>query len=410
MPILFLIVALFGLSPHFAQAEMGNPQFVELLRQRGLIKEDVLPFCDATREDFRLLQGMSAGSFLFHKIGDSYLFISFLDRRGNYRVSSLPLDFETPLLAGGPPRWLEVVGEFESWRGPISQAQWTALGRASSGELLYPLVMSPESGQHGDRELPAGWEVLWEQQRPLFCESDQIIEDSEGFLPIRGPVVDVAQAETWVSRALDQHPQFKRSQLHGSQLLHGGSSASLLAFTEYGGGTGHLIPTGELERQNRVPFCGEIVFGRKGVNLTHLSTVWVGALKQALRYAVTAIWNPEFGQERLIESQQSRSSVERNAREITAKRLEQWGKLTALEQSLVSDSFPVLFGLKVSRPWVQVGVGSDVPGEIGLVGGALAEEIRVIFVPQERMELVQKILARFPTIAIEPLESFRFDE
>jgi hypothetical protein len=60
---------------------------------------------------------------------------------------------------------------------------------------------------------------------------------------------------------------------------------------------------------------------------------------------------------------------------------------------ILSYSSPVLYGIKSSRLNVCFPVASDIIGEIGLKGGAQPGEIKVIFVPQERVEFVKTLLS-----------------
>ena len=403
-----LVFVLFALSSIPVQAEEGNPRFLEVARKGHYLKEDRLSFCDAAHDDFRALYGKVAGTFIFHLMRETELFVSFLDRGGRYRVSPLPSDFDHPLAGSGLPRWLDVVAELNSWGGSVSKESWERLVIASRAELLFPMSFELHGG--GAAESPSlslsDLEADWVAVKPLICQGDAILEDGDGYLPVRGAAIDVIQAETLFAGAMDEMPKLTRAQLHGSQLVHGSSSASLLAFTAYGGGEGRLIPTGQLEKAGRVPFCGEIVYGRGGVNQHQLSTVWVGALDRALTYAAAASWSPIEGVATAKELEHRKSSLARNEREIAEKRVEQWDKLDSFEKSLISESFPVLYGLKSSRLGVHLDVGSDVCGEVGLLHGAMPDEIRVIFVPGEKISLVRKILGRFPFIAVESIDVF----
>ena len=74
-------------------------------------------------------------------------------------------------------------------------------------------------------------------------------------------------------------------QLNGAMLAHGSSSSSLMAYTDYMNNEGELIPLGKMESKGKIPFSGEISFGRSGINVEYLSTVNTPNLDVALKYA-----------------------------------------------------------------------------------------------------------------------------
>lgn len=293
---------------------------------------------------------------------------------------------------------------------------------------------------------------------PLFREEDDVFKKSENgsyLMKTFGPAIHVLDAEEWTERTLKK-VGLTREQIHHAQLFHGASSASLLAFTNYNESEGALVPTGVLEEKGKIPFCGEIVDGRDGVNAVSISTVWAGLLDGALRYSYRkGDWNPEMGKsliERSIkilheedfESPDEEidsvnpeirelcaktlkvafesgnfgefkkhydlyaSSLRRkldwpemgintqraiNRIEVNQKRLLEWQQLDEEEKKLVQQPFPVLYGIKSTREGVHHSV-HGVFGEIGLEGGAKAQEIKVIFVPADRIAFVQDLLAR----------------
>ncbi len=388
-----------------AGAEEGNRKFLEILRHHSFLKEDRSPFCEAAFEDFKMLHGKPVGSYFFHSLGDHQLFVSFVDSTGRYRIGSLPWDFESPLLSGCGRSWSSAIQEWVTWRDSIGEANLKALAAASGQRLLNPLNV-------GLADVSVAWTPAeWEAVKPLFCEGDAILDEFDS-LPIRGKIIQPLEAEQILYEVLEVMPDLARAQLRGSQLVHGSSSASLLAFTDYGKQQGHLIPLGELEASGRIAYCGEIVFGRSGVNRNALSTVWVGQVQKSLIYAKAAPWSLESARgllkelEVCLERSGRENSQSRNQREVTGLRIREWVHLSDFEKHLVSDSFPVLYGIRSARGPDHKDVGSDVSGEIALLHGAHAEEIRVVFVPRTRIPLVQGILKGFSWIGVEPLESF----
>jgi hypothetical protein len=236
----------------------------------------------------------------------------------------------------------------------------------------------------------------------LFSKGDPGIYSKKGvkFLIIDNNKYDVsAQGIADVLKQRFNDPRKIIKLLHGSQFFHGSSSTSLLAFTPYGNKEGRLIPIGQMEKEGKIPFGGEIVFGRSGVNQHSLSTVSVRDLKVALVYAYQNFrWNPEMEKKRIEENRTLLSRVHedvlaKNGREVSEQRFKQWDNLSALEKELVSHPFSVLYGLKPKRPDVyQVVRGAVVKNEILIKDGVTADEISVIYVPKENINVTKQIL------------------
>jgi hypothetical protein len=233
-------------------------------------------------------------------------------------------------------------------------------------------------------------------------------------------------------------------------LFHGSNSSSLLAFTAYGNFSGDLLPLGELERANRVPFSGEIIDGRNGINAENLSTAFITHAGIALRYAREGHFSSEkalrdlgglfkeyadpaeiFTPPRILAFMKAEKAVgsdlshdpealltflekmaphlssdEKHFVEISVKRIREFQKLSPLERSLVTESFPVLYGIHPLRTGVASAARAIIPGEVLLKGGAKLDEIRVIYVPEEKRALVRTLLESVPGsehIAVEPL-------
>ena len=236
-----------------------------------------------------------------------------------------------------------------------------------------------------------------------------VIIESPLFLELEWDVDAKYKMETGIIEAELQEFQnqaelISRDSLHGAQFFHGSSSASLLAFTEYGGKSGNLIPTGEIEGQGKIPFSGELMTGRKGINRTALSTVHAGQLREAIRYTTSVGWKHEEASSYL--STVDKSSYDYKLRgDIESKRITEWEKLTAQEKDFVRNAFPVLYGFKIEgREKARVNekqIRSDIPGEVSITGGVRSTEIRVIFVPGEHVTRVHTLLRAFPAIRVE---------
>ena len=408
--------------------------FWDAIRAEGYLREDRLDFCEAAHLDFKTLQGKAPGTFLFHK-NKNRIFISYVDPVGNFKFDPVPKMKKNPLQRY-PDVWEGIMTELQRFeKPPITEKFWQAFSRASHDQFLKPIAVDgikdcigkiehlnlshPAVGGSGGAcgvrpPMPHAQSNEWEAVMPLICDGDAIVED--GFLPIKRMVLNSVDAEGMISRELGNRPALRRAQLHGSQLLHGSSSSSFLAFTQYGKFEGHLMPLGQLEKTGRIAFSGEIAWGRGGMNEDTLSTAWVGQLSSAVGYASASKWSPEKGTQlkasdegRLVENPGLRRHRPfMNQYEVNEKRLSEWAKLLPAEQSLVSDAFPVLYGIKSSRKGAHAPAPSDIPGEVALENGALHDEIKVVFVPREKIELTREILReRFGKIAVEPLESIK---
>lgn len=207
---------------------------------------------------------------------------------------------------------------------------------------------------------------------------------------------------------LQKRTGFERARLHGAQFFHGSSSASLLAFTRYNNFKGELVPTGQLEAQQKIPFSGEIGFLRSGINSHALSTVHAGYLMNAIKYAKAESWNPIIGQKHIdLATPHKAVPYYKNSFEINQARMSEWEKLNEIEKDLVNNSFPILYGIRPmeNRKKDLVNVSSTINGEIGITGGVSPQEIRVIFVPHNRIAQVKALIeGRFPSITIEAIE------
>ena len=238
---------------------------------------------------------------------------------------------------------------------------------------------------------------------PIFFR-DGLIPENE-YLRVRGSAVSLPDANAQVERVIAVF-QINIEQLHGAQLVHGSTSASLLSFTKYGDRSGCLFPLKELETLDKVSFCGELRFGsrKNGVNQSCLSTVWIGELEVTIPYTQQQGWTPDTpvkirddSPDDMFEFQQKIQSARQSA----------WQQLDPIEQNLVADPFPVIYGIKSERIDSHKQVQSDIPGEIGLLDGALKEEIKVVFVPESKTTFLKDLLSRYGHLDIF-VEPFNF--
>ena len=114
-------------------------------------------------------------------------------------------------------------------------------------------------------------------------------------------------------------------------------------------------------------------------------------------------WDPGGGTEtvnrvqRDLANQNSDGSLNQhmlqNSLAVNQARLREYQKFTAQERELVSLNFPVVYGARVERNGVMQLAPSDIRGEVAVRNGITRSEMRVIFVPKERISLVRQLLA-----------------
>lgn len=240
------------------------------------------------------------------------------------------------------------------------------------------------------------------------AEIEKLLDIKKDDLVLRGDLIPANSGETYdhflktVHSTLIRHPKLG-STLRGSTFFHGTSSAALLAFSNYGGFAGRLMPIGILEKQGKVAFSGEIGFGRSGINQVGLSVSSLGNIEWATNYAKAVGWNPALGQSTLDLIRQAPPAepgsllegLLKNGSEVTQKRFSEWPKLTSEEQAMVQDGFPVLFGIRPKRAdRLQFPRGGGTPGESLLTDGTQPGEIKVVYVPVDRIESVKQLLRK----------------
>lgn len=352
----------------------------------------------------------------------------------------------------------------ETSTGKESPHSFSYFSWLSSVSNYFSQMINPKSPQCKDDSQD---KVGLSQDRPIYCHTDpgySVVRSAsrEGFPSLLNdnPRVGEERLEGSVQKVFSKYGHFSPKKLHGAQLFHGSNSSSLLAFTSYGAGIRKLAPLGELERRGTIPFSGEIIYGRTHVNRDNLSTTWLGKFAVALDWTkVAQPWNIEMSYraveygikqlnlamdrisensmddeakrllldgiakrdidqlKQLVESMEARfgpvgRSIFRelvfpnlNRLEVERKRQEEFKKLNPIEKKIVLEGFPILYGIRTDRSQDLETILGTKLGEILLKGGASFEEIRVIFVPQEKIEFVKTFLKRAnaPSIAVEQL-------
>jgi hypothetical protein len=322
---------------------------------------------------------------------------------------------------------LESVGD-----SPVtSEAQY-------SERVADSAVVSDEAAK--DKEVVTASPVAVDP--PFFSSEDRQTLWDQG---IRGQYYNATEEEIVFGLKMWN---FTKSMMHGSQLLHGSSSASLMAFTKYNQNRKGLLCEGVLEDDGKVSFCGTHDRGHFGCNRKGLSTCIIGkyadtVLREILvRYSRAVKWTPELGKEfvskicdnlqaqvlkndasgednmaiktkilNALDQKQYKKVVELFLKhndlfdklqdklyiqrliiklDVEYKRVLEWDKLDESEKLLVQKPFPVLYGIKSHG--VLKFEDSGVFNALLLEDGARPDEIRVIFVPKSKLEFVKKLM------------------
>jgi hypothetical protein len=230
----------------------------------------------------------------------------------------------------------------------------------------------------------------------------------------------ISRASDWSDRGLLHLADGRVIPTHGARYLHGARSGSLLSFTDYAGeARGALLPMGELEAKGIIPFAGELghslsdqAFARDRLSVVNIMNT------ACLDYAEdrTRAWTPALAREQLDLYERmppfpGEEDVHARSVDLRRKQLEIWETLPKDQKALVSEAFPVVYGIRTTEEGrvVYPGYGSDV-NEAGLSGGAGPADIRVVFVPDNRIELVKSLIASSPRtahIAVESIDSLK---
>jgi len=196
---------------------------------------------------------------------------------------------------------------------------------------------------------------------------------------------------------------------------HGSNSGSLIGvFDVNKPGLRYL---GKLLKEGIVPYCGELEWGiaKDGVSLVALSVVIPATVKVAVRYAKNFLkpWNPEIGIENLRSARNSQQNLERKIAEgntpeyikavakmhklraeIEERRLAGWNGLTDEEKEMVTNPFPVIYGINYKGPtkWVR----SECPGEEGIQKTILPNNLAA-YVASSTLEKTKIYAGKFNT-------------
>jgi hypothetical protein len=246
-----------------------------------------------------------------------------------------------------------------------------------------------------------------------FQANSPYFNESGGWIG-RGAVQSVADKNNSLRRVYTDRPamaaEFSTME-NPPKLLHGSTSASLLMYTDSQNRQGQLRPSGAIESSNGAVFSGEIVFGKSNGDI---AVVDITDIRTAVDYSKQDGWSPDIGRQRLADAQARYESNKKMAEEggygdrfensISANgsrntiateklRLAGWDKLSPDERALVSQQFPVVYGIDTNRQGaVTFPIISDIQSELRLRGGTTGDEIRAVFVPKDKIPLVQSLV------------------
>ncbi len=235
---------------------------------------------------------------------------------------------------------------------------------------------------------------------------------------------------------------------NGAELFHGTNSASLLSLSSDRSSRG-IFPTFKLRENNIPAFSGErLHLGRTTrINNHHLSTVRLPEVDVALNYAAKPYYSfsldhinkmivernlsIERAKQQLSEISETNQAppVSLNFKESRENLLkiisedeqyvkdlensvEQFSQLSSFERKFVTDPFPMLWGIQPSalsdqtRVSLYVVPAKDSFFEAALKNGATIDEIRVLYVPKDKIALVRDYLKANDAqhIHVEPID------
>lgn len=218
----------------------------------------------------------------------------------------------------------------------------------------------------------------------------------------------------------------KPNERDASICFHGSKSGSLLCFTSYMPShlCGHILPLGDLLKNNLVPFTGECgnSIQKDGIGHNNISVADKFNISSALAYANNkdgrAInWNVNTAINKLKELEQCNRNYDFNSafsskskdKEIfIRKQIEKWKNLSHDLQGIVLKGYPVVYGFKNVK--TEIVENRDISGECYIRGFVKPEQIASIYVPEKEIADVTNLIIRanIPNrIDIFPIESIR---
>lgn len=221
------------------------------------------------------------------------------------------------------------------------------------------------------------------------------VNPKQVYFKTKGRSLNYDQALNLIHDTQQQYPVLQNA---GNPLyFHGAQSGSLTGIHANQG----ILPLGDLMDTGYVPFTGELGYGVQGINKNNTSTASIRNLQGAVDYAVGPSGKPRFNTEQSLNEwftntrdkypEHPGTPKKEFYDDLYNKRLTQYQNLTEEERALLDDNFPIVYGINPkSRRFTNV--SSDIPDEVGISGKIGYDEIPSMFVPQSRVETVQKYI------------------
>jgi ribosomal protein S18 acetylase RimI-like enzyme len=231
-----------------------------------------------------------------------------------------------------------------------------------------------------------------------YGQDSFLFEDQ--YLPVKGASVKQEQFIERIVIQFDRNPYLLET-FNGAEVFHGSQSETLHYLVEHNG----LKSFGELESKGFIPFSGTNDLGSAaGINQHSLSTTAISNYQGAADYAgseetkitleklQTTLENLNATLLTLENKNSIGYIITTHNIDLTKARIQRFNLMTTEEQRIISDQYPVLFGIKSKRPNSYKMANTDIYHEIGLVSGANLDEIVVVYVPEHRISQVQNLL------------------
>jgi len=215
--------------------------------------------------------------------------------------------------------------------------------------------------------------------------------------------------------------KFEKLTMRDINFLHGSNSASLPGIIN--SNNPGMKSLGEMMKIGEVPYSGELDVGSTGVSQNSISASDIDNKKLAQKYIDhdNDGWNPEKGEKKLaflyryataiIDGEQAmREFAKRNKfmsqshynRGIEAKivlnqikiekmRLKNWGRFNEFEQDLITNKFPVAYGIRYNDKSKIDRVFSGSKEEY-IISDNIPLKDLIIFVPQDKMANIKRYI------------------
>ena len=213
-------------------------------------------------------------------------------------------------------------------------------------------------------------------------------------------------------------------QLRDLNYVHGSSSASFPGI--FSSETPGLKSSGRLIDEGNFLYSGELKWGisKKGINRDSISAMPINFPKEAIRHSEYSFnkkpWDKESAKKkvffltRYMEAiMEGRSAAEEFSKKnkflntypykqlleiipqelkIEKRRLKNWDKMNDSDKSFISNSFPVVYGIKYEGEIKSV--ISGLSREVGILENISPEQL-IIFVPKEKIKIVKDYLEEY---------------